>query len=104
MSAIHKFGTETQKQRWLAGMAAGEIIGCFGLTEPEAGKSPRGQHDHDGALGRRRLGHQRHQEVDRPPGHRDIAHIRARTEDGILGAFWSRSAPPGSPPPPSSPS
>jgi alkylation response protein AidB-like acyl-CoA dehydrogenase len=30
MSAIHQFGTEAQKQRWLRGMAAGEIIGCFG--------------------------------------------------------------------------
>ena len=40
MSAIAKFGTEEQKQRWLPGMAAGEIIGCFGLTEPTAGSDP----------------------------------------------------------------
>jgi glutaryl-CoA dehydrogenase len=40
MSAIHKFGTETQKQRWLPGMAAGELIGCFGLSEPDAGSDP----------------------------------------------------------------
>jgi glutaryl-CoA dehydrogenase len=40
MSAIHKFGTEAQKQRWLPPMAAGEVIGCFGLTEPEAGSDP----------------------------------------------------------------
>ena len=40
MSAIHKFGTEAQKQRWLPGMAAGELIGCFGLTEPQAGSDP----------------------------------------------------------------
>jgi glutaryl-CoA dehydrogenase len=32
MSAIHKFGTEAQKQRWLPGMASGELIGCFGLA------------------------------------------------------------------------
>src|SRR5258705_6797663 len=37
MTAIHRFGTEAQKQRWLPPMAAGEVIGCFGLTEPEAG-------------------------------------------------------------------
>ena len=37
MSAIHKFGSEEHKQRWLPGMAAGELIGCFGLTEPTAG-------------------------------------------------------------------
>ncbi len=42
MSAIHKFGSEEQKQRWLPGMAAGELIGCFGLTEPGAGSDPAG--------------------------------------------------------------
>jgi glutaryl-CoA dehydrogenase len=40
MSAIHKFGSEAQKQRWLPGMAKGEVIGCFGLTEPTAGSDP----------------------------------------------------------------
>jgi glutaryl-CoA dehydrogenase len=42
MSALHKFGSEEQKQRWLPGMAAGELIGCFGLTEPTAGSDPAG--------------------------------------------------------------
>ncbi|PCC18859.1 acyl-CoA dehydrogenase family protein [Brevibacterium aurantiacum] len=40
MSAIHKFGSEDQKNRYLPGMAKGEIIGCFGLTEPTAGSDP----------------------------------------------------------------
>lgn len=40
MYAIWKFGSEEQKQRWLPGMAAGEYIGCFGLTEPDAGSDP----------------------------------------------------------------
>lgn len=40
MTAIHTFGSEEQKQQWLPGMAAGEIIGCFGLTEPNAGSDP----------------------------------------------------------------
>ncbi|MEV7646221.1 acyl-CoA dehydrogenase family protein [Arthrobacter sp. NPDC089319] len=40
MSAIHKHGSETQKQQWLPQMAAGEAIGCFGLTEPTAGSDP----------------------------------------------------------------
>jgi glutaryl-CoA dehydrogenase len=40
MSAIHKFGSEAQKERWLPGMAKGELIGCFGLTEPDAGSDP----------------------------------------------------------------
>ena len=40
MSAIAKHGSEEQKQRWLPEMAAGRAIGCFGLTEPEAGSDP----------------------------------------------------------------
>ncbi|RSN18089.1 acyl-CoA dehydrogenase [Streptomyces sp. WAC 05977] len=40
MYAIHKWGTEEQKQEWLPRMAAGEALGCFGLTEPDAGSDP----------------------------------------------------------------
>jgi glutaryl-CoA dehydrogenase len=40
MSAIHKFGSEEQKGEWLPRMAKGEAIGCFGLTEPDAGSDP----------------------------------------------------------------
>ena len=40
MSAIYKWGSEEQKQEWLPQMAAGEAIGCFGLTEPTAGSDP----------------------------------------------------------------
>ncbi|MFJ5694048.1 acyl-CoA dehydrogenase family protein [Arthrobacter sp. NPDC093125] len=40
MSAIHKWGSEDQKQEWLPRMAAGEVIGCFALTEPSAGSDP----------------------------------------------------------------
>ncbi|MER6354466.1 acyl-CoA dehydrogenase family protein [Streptomyces sp. NPDC001634] len=40
MYAIHRFGSEEQKQEWLPRMAAGEVIGCFGLTEPDHGSDP----------------------------------------------------------------
>lgn len=40
MYAIHKWGTEDHKQEWLPRMAAGEALGCFGLTEPDAGSDP----------------------------------------------------------------
>jgi glutaryl-CoA dehydrogenase len=40
MTAIHRFGSEEQKQEWLPPMARGEAIGCFGLTEPTAGSDP----------------------------------------------------------------
>ncbi|MFZ4519608.1 MAG: acyl-CoA dehydrogenase family protein [Microthrixaceae bacterium] len=40
MFPIHAFGSEDQKQEWLPGMAAGELVGCFGLTEPDSGSDP----------------------------------------------------------------
>ncbi len=40
MFPIWKFGSEEQKQRWLPGMAKGQLVGCFGLTEPDAGSDP----------------------------------------------------------------
>ena len=40
MTAIHKWGSEEQKQEWLPRMAAGELIGSFALTEPTAGSDP----------------------------------------------------------------
>ncbi|MFE6615633.1 acyl-CoA dehydrogenase family protein [Amycolatopsis sp. NPDC057786] len=40
MYAIHKWGTEEHRQEWLPRMAAGEALGCFGLTEPDAGSDP----------------------------------------------------------------
>lgn len=42
MFPIHKYGSEEQKQRWLPVMAKGEVLGCFGLTEPEFGSNPAG--------------------------------------------------------------
>ena len=40
MYPIHAFGSEEQKQKYLPGMARGELIGCFGLTEPDHGSDP----------------------------------------------------------------
>jgi glutaryl-CoA dehydrogenase len=84
MSAIHKFGTEAQKQRWLPGMAAGELIGCFGLTEPDAGSDPArmtttARRDRDDWIlsgAKRWIG---------LASIADIAVIWARTDDGIRG-------------------
>jgi glutaryl-CoA dehydrogenase len=42
MYAIHAFGSEEHRQEWLPGMAAGELIGCFGLTEADFGSNPSG--------------------------------------------------------------
>ena len=84
MSAIRKFGTEAQKQRWLPGMAAGELIGCFGLTEPDAGSdtasmTTTARKDGDGWIlngAKRWIG---------LASIADIAVIWARTDDGIRG-------------------
>ncbi len=40
MFAIHAYGSQEQRDQWLPGMATGELIGCFGLTEPDAGSDP----------------------------------------------------------------
>jgi glutaryl-CoA dehydrogenase len=42
MYPIWRYGSEEQKERWLPPMAAGEVIGCFGLTEPDFGSNPAG--------------------------------------------------------------
>jgi glutaryl-CoA dehydrogenase len=46
MYPIYAYGSEEQRQRWLPGMAAGEVIGCFGLTEPHGGSDPANMKTH----------------------------------------------------------
>lgn len=46
MYAIYRWGDEAQKRAWLPGMARGELIGCFGLTEPDFGSNPAGMRTH----------------------------------------------------------
>ncbi len=42
MYPIYAYGSEEQKERWLPGLGTGELVGCFGLTEPEHGSNPSG--------------------------------------------------------------
>ncbi len=46
MHPIHEYGTEAQRQKWLPGLASGELVGCFGLTEPNAGSDPSSMSTH----------------------------------------------------------
>jgi glutaryl-CoA dehydrogenase len=42
MYPIHAYGSEEQRRKYLPGLASGELVGCFGLTEPDAGSDPSG--------------------------------------------------------------
>jgi glutaryl-CoA dehydrogenase len=84
MYAIWKYGSEEQKQRWLPGMAAGELIGCFGLTEPDHGSDPanmatRARRDGDDWV----LDGGKMWITNAPIA--DVAIIWARTEEGVAG-------------------
>lgn len=46
MWPIHAYGSEEQKHRWLPGLASGELVGCFGLTEPNSGSDPGSMSTH----------------------------------------------------------
>ena len=84
MFPIHAFGSAEQKERWLPAMARGEVIGCFGLTEPDAGSDP----------GRMRATARRdgpHWVLDGTKmwitngGIADLAVVWANTDDGVRG-------------------
>jgi glutaryl-CoA dehydrogenase len=84
MYAIHRFGSEEQKQRWLPRMAAGEVIGCFGLTEPDHGSDPASMRTHakrdgtDWVLSGRKMWITNGSVAG-------VAVVWAQTEDGIRG-------------------
>lgn len=84
MFAIWNFGSEEQKRQWLPGMATGELLGCFGLTEPDVGSDPaamktRARRDgSDWVLDGRKLWITNGSVAD-------VAVVWAGTDDGIRG-------------------
>ena len=84
MFPIWRYGSEEQKQEWLPRMAAGEAIGCFGLTEPDAGSDPgsmRASAKRDGddwVLNGSKM-------WITNGGIADVAIVWARTDDGVRG-------------------
>ncbi|GHF80727.1 acyl-CoA dehydrogenase family protein [Streptomyces thermodiastaticus] len=84
MYAIHRYGSEEQKQQWLPRMAAGEVIGCFGLTEPDHGSDPASMRTHaqrdggDWVLNGRKMWITNGSVAG-------VAVVWAQTEDGIRG-------------------
>jgi glutaryl-CoA dehydrogenase len=84
MYAIWRFGSEEQKQQWLPRMAAGEAVGCFGLTEPDFGSNPggmrtRAKRDGDDWV----LNGQKMWITNGSIA--DVAVVWARTDDGVRG-------------------
>jgi glutaryl-CoA dehydrogenase len=92
MFPIWKYGSEEQKQEWLPRMAAGEAIGCFGLTEPDAGSDPASMRTSarkvgsDWVLSGNKL-------WITNGGIADLAVVWARAEDGVRGFIVPRGTP-----------
>ncbi len=89
MFAIHRWGSEEQKLQWLPRMAAGEALGCFGLTEPDAGSDPgamrtRARRDGDDWV----LHGQKMWITNGSVA--EVAVVWARTDDGIRGFLVPR--------------
>jgi glutaryl-CoA dehydrogenase len=84
MFPIHRYGSEEQKERWLPFMARGEVLGCFGLTEPEFGSNPAGM----ATRARRDGGDWVINGTKRWITNGNVAHLAivwARTDEGIRG-------------------
>jgi len=92
MFPIWKYGSEEQKQEWLPRMAAGEAIGCFGLTEPDAGSDPSGmktnarRNGDDWVLNGSKM-------WITNGGMADVAVVWAKTDDGVRGFIVPRGTP-----------
>jgi glutaryl-CoA dehydrogenase len=89
MFSIWKYGSEEQKQEWLPRLAAGDAIGCFGLTEPDFGSNPAGMRTRatrsgtDWVLTGNKMWITNGSTAD-------VATVWARTDDGIRGFLVPR--------------
>ncbi|MGW6374641.1 acyl-CoA dehydrogenase family protein [Rhodococcus sp. NPDC055112] len=92
MFAIHRFGSEEQKRQWLPAMAAGEALGCFGLTESDFGSNPAGMRTSarrdrgDWVLSGTKMWITNGSVAD-------VAVVWARTDDGIRGFLVPTDSP-----------
>ncbi|MDP9433804.1 MAG: acyl-CoA dehydrogenase family protein, partial [Actinomycetota bacterium] len=84
MYAIHRWGSEDQKQEWLPRMAAGEAIGCFGLTEPDAGSDPGAMRTRARRDGSDWVLHGQKMWITNG-SIADVAVVWARTDEGVRG-------------------
>jgi glutaryl-CoA dehydrogenase len=84
MYAIHRWGSEEQRQEWLPRMAAGEAIGCFGLTEPDAGSDPASMRTRARRDGSDWILHGQKMWITNG-SMADVAVVWARTDEGMRG-------------------
>jgi glutaryl-CoA dehydrogenase len=89
MFAIHRWGSEAQKLEWLPRMAAGEAIGCFGLTEPDAGSDPASMRTRARRDGSDWILHGQKMWITNGSA-AEVAVVWARTDDGIRGFLVPR--------------
>jgi glutaryl-CoA dehydrogenase len=89
MYAIHRWGSEEQKQEWLPRMAAGEALGCFGLTEPDAGSDPGSMRTRARRDGEDWLLHGQKMWITSGSA-AEVAVVWARTDEGIRGFLVPR--------------
>jgi glutaryl-CoA dehydrogenase len=92
MYPIHAYGTEEHKQRWLPGMAAGEIIGCFGLTESHGGSDPASMKTHARRKGDDWIINGSKMWITNG-SIADIAVVWATTDEGIMGFVLEKGMP-----------
>ncbi|MGE0030604.1 MAG: acyl-CoA dehydrogenase family protein [Steroidobacteraceae bacterium] len=84
MYPIHAYGSDAQKDKYLPRMAAGELIGCFGLTEPHGGSDPSNMKTHAKRRGRDWVLNGAKMWITNAPI-ADVAVVWAKTEEGIRG-------------------
>jgi glutaryl-CoA dehydrogenase len=92
MYPIHAFGSEAQKQKYLPGMARGEIIGCFGLTEPHGGSDPGNMKTHAKRRGKDWVINGSKMWITNG-AIADICVLWAQTEEGIRGFIVEKGTP-----------